>query len=247
MSIVDTPDHQQSTVSAQKLLAVGLATDQNLTVDIPPNAETLLVALSLGAVSDTITVAGLTSGISYSGGQLIGSPTSGFTQTWAFDISAPVDAQVQITLGSVPGEPWYVYVDAGVHTVVDLATRRDPSGSQYVLPIVPGTVAGYHPPDEVLIVGNDGAGSFHLLAAPGAGKRYRIFGACMASTSSDVIGLLIDSISGQWLLVLAGPGNAQVQFPAQGVALSANGPLGYLLGGGTGTTYCQATYTIEAV
>ncbi|MGH2877781.1 MAG: hypothetical protein ACRDLV_16130 [Solirubrobacteraceae bacterium] len=247
MSIVDTPDHQQSTVSAQKLLAEGDDATQKLTVDIPPNAETLIVALSYGATSETITVTGGTSSILYSGGLIVGSPTSGFTETWVFDISAPVDDQVIVDLGVAPGARWYVYADSGVHIVTDLASRRDPSGSQFVVSIVPGTVPGYHPPDELQFTSSGPSASGDVVAAPGAGKRLRIFALTMCTTNAGLLGALGDGSTGYNLLFAFGTGMISLTIPLTGVVLSADASLKFTLGSGSGIMYCTAVYTVETI
>jgi len=245
VSAIDTPDYQRGVVSAQKLLAKLSGTTDSVTTGVPPNCETLVVVVTTPVTYYPPTCKGTTSGVEYPG-SVISAPFSPGQWTMVmFDVSDVIDSELTIAWLAAPGSEWYVYSDAGVHTVADVANNRDVNGSLFTVPVVPYGEPGSHPPQELSVVGNGGAASFTLLAAPGAGVRYRVFGGNMASLAAGLYGYLKDSVSGTAFFVCVGEGNASLVLPSQGLALSTDAAVDYVLGAGAGTMAMSLSYTTE--
>ena len=245
MSAIDTPDNQRGVVSPQLLLAAVPAGTDSTTIGVPPNCETLVITSDAndGAVPS---VQGATTSITYPGARgVVSFETAGFSPVWLFDVSDVIDAELNIQWFPAPSKTWYVYSDAGVHTIADISNNRDGNGSLYTVPTVPYGEPGSHPPQELSVVGNGGAASFTLLAAPGAGVRYRVFGGNMASLAAGLYGYLKDSVSGTAFFVCVGEGNASLVLPSQGLALSTDAAVDYVLGAGAGTMAMSLSYTTE--
>ena len=274
--IVDTPDYQRGLVNAQKLLATTPGATHVLNVGVPPNAETLVISAPgtnnvTPAVQGTTTntfypVVPVPPAV-------IGLPAMSM---WMADISQALDATVTITFPNPLSATWYVYSDAGVRLTMDVAVSAavgssgtaEPTGAMvvgglgasakmyawemskvgagYVIPTVPNTAAGDHPPNELLVASLNSAASIIVVPAPGAGNRLRVFSLGLAGVAG-LSGVMRDNGSGLILLACQGACCPVVTFPPQGIPLSTNQALSYFLVAGTGTMLGQATYTIEAV
>lgn len=173
---IDTPDWQYGIVNPQALLSADDGSHATVIVDIPPNAETLIVALTADLTLPVCGCQGQTTGINYPGVQAVSQWSVFATQSWFFDVSNTVDEQVSIGFINAPGAPWFVYADSGVHITADVSSLGDSIGRRYTLPSIPSTQKGDHPPYEVSVASfaNTASGSL-VLPAAGAGKRYRIF------------------------------------------------------------------------
>ena len=243
---VDTPDYQRGIVNAQKLLSTGNAGTGTVTVGVPPNCETLIVVLENPAATDSAAVVGVTSGYSYPGIQSLNNKAFQSTRTWFFDVTNTIDTQCHIDVVASLGGAWSVYADAGVHIVGDVSRYTNHDGSQYVIPTVPNTAAGDHPPNEMSVASLNSAASVTVVPAPGAGNRLRVFSLGLAGVAG-LAGVMRDNGSGLILLACQGACCPVVTFPAQGIPLSTNQALSYFLVAGTGTMLGQATYTTETV
>lgn len=247
MSAIDTPDYQRGIVNAQKLLATEGPTSTGVTVGIPPNCETLVVAVEPGFSPVLVQCLGVLSGIQYPGVRLIYSYQANGGMVWLFDVSDVIDRELVLEWDGAPGAVWYVYSDAGVHATTDVGANRDRNGTQFVVPVVPYAATSYHPPQEVSLASFGANADVTLLAAPGVGFRYRIFGVTMATVAAGLVGIVYDPADLGALLQCAGVGNATTQLPAQGVPLTANGAVGYAIEAGGGSMYIALQYTTEAV
>lgn len=246
---VDTPDYQVGVTSAQALLATVAAATISVVVGVPPNAETLIVMQPQTTAVTGCTCTGVTSGLQYTGMRADRGNSTSTATTWFFDVSSAVDQQVTIVWNIAPVGTWYVYSDAGVHLVADPSRLMDTNGSQYVVPIAPSTRTGNHPPTEVQAIAfNNVPSGTVLLAAPGAGKRYRIFSAsCSVQTAGQLLGLR-DSVSGTFFYSAGGGADAIAQpfsYGPSGLPLSVNAAVTLITSAGVGQ-YTIA-YTTESI
>lgn len=247
MSAIDTPDYQRGVVNAQILLAVVAANQASETVAVPPNCETFVVSTSAGVGLSVPTITGADSGVRYAGARAVGAG-SGFTSpVFIFDVSDVIDGGLTVTWSTAPTTEWFIYSDAGTHSVADIANNRDFNGSQFVVPVVPYGEPGSHPPQEVSVVSFNLAANGVVLAAPGALLRYRIFGGNISAAAAGMIGILLDSISSKWIATCVGVGNTPLTFPPQGVPLTQNAALDYELGAGAGSAVGTVLYVPEVV
>jgi hypothetical protein len=244
---IDTPDYQRGVISAQKLLATVAAGTASVTVGIPPNAETLIVTAADIADGGTIYAEGTSTLYKYSGVRLPSQPHMTAAVTWVFDVSNPMDEQVDVVFTDAPGMTWFVYADAAVHVIADASTLKDTHGSVYAVPAVPSTVAGDHPPDEVSFVSNVFTANAEILAAPGNTQRIRVFSVLMATETAGLAGRVADATTLNALCICAGPGNIATTLPAQGVRINENEALTYILDAGAGIMRIGIVYTIENV
>lgn len=245
--IVDTPDYQRGVVSAQILLAVLQPPGGGVELVIPPNAETLIVAAGAGDTAQP-EVIGFDTGITYAGQRAQAQFQPDAAPVWIFDISSVLDEQVEVSFGSTPTvATWYFYTDSAARVVVDVSKAANGAGVQYVIPTIPATDIGDHPPVELLLKNVTLTASGTILAAPGAGKRYRVFSVQMATVTGGVLATAFDATAGPWLGVVAGPGASQTTIPPQGYPMATNAALGYSLQAGAGSVVTIVYYTIETV
>src|SRR5690348_2283351 len=170
-----SPDWQRGYYSAQKELSTGNVGTGVVTVTIPPNCETLIVLLENPAQQDSAAAKGVTTGYNYPGIGSFNNRALSSTRTFFFDVSATLDTQMQIFVTAQLGGQWSVYADAGVHIMGDIGRYTNLPGAQYVVPTVPSVLAGDHPLNELQVLSIDQASGGTVLAAPGIGRRYRLF------------------------------------------------------------------------
>lgn len=244
---IDTPDYQRGIVNPQQALSVGHAGTGVADVAIPPNCEALIVVLVNPAAGDSVAVTGDTTGFSYPGIASFTNKAYQSSRTWFFDVTNTLDAACTVHVVAANGGAWAVYADAGVHIVGDVARYTNHNGSQYVVPTVPNVEAGDHPPNEIRWVSALMAASGTVLSAPGAGQRYRVFEAFCFPNATSVFGYLMDSISGAAFVPGSQQAAGHLGFIPQGMPLSTNAAINYLLQGGSGNMYVQVLYTQETV
>lgn len=243
---VDTPDYQRGVVSAQVLLAHVAANVGSESIGIPPNAETICVVLSGAPPIGTVVTLATSGGIIPQLGVSLPAPNSRQPVTWFFDASSVLTATTIVRITPTPTSEWFVYADSGVHLVADGANLRNGIGEQYVVPTVPGTTTGDHPPNELAHISGDVPAPGIILPAPGAGTRCRIFSAaCLASVAGDVA-LLFD-VPGQAFCIGTATDPGPMTFYPSGLPLAVNTAVtGSTLAGG-GNVVATLTYTTEIV
>lgn len=246
---IDTPDYQRGLVSAQKLLATVPAGTDFVVVGVPPNAESVVVAGSPGTTALGAAVAGVTSGIVYSGALLTGTNVSGVTPQWVFDVSSVVDEQIQVTCFTDPQQQWFVYADAGVHLTVDTSKLGNTLGQQYVIPAVPSNLSRDHPPVELQVASLlDAPNGTGLVPPPVPGARIRVFDAFVNGTSTAAFVALRTSVTGMQIIGL-GTTTAntagRIDCRPSGVPLPGNQGINIVTtaGNGDGTV----VYTVETI
>ena len=115
---VGTPDWQRGIVSAGLLIGTASGSQPSITVDIPPNAQTIVVAFTGGGSPTSITCQGVTTGNYYPGAYRKGSASISSRDTYLFMVSSQLDDQVTITpLPNVNYGDWSVYSQSGVNIV----------------------------------------------------------------------------------------------------------------------------------
>ena len=130
---VGTPDWQNGIVNAQLLLATVPGATLTKVVNVPPNAESIIVITYCATRPVPATVVGVASGYSY--------PTNfnyviagGNYYTFTFiDASTVVDSQVIVSIYPAVQGPWYIYSDAASHISYDptMATLLQSNGAPY--------------------------------------------------------------------------------------------------------------------
>lgn len=241
----DTPDYQRGVVNAQKLLAAPSATP-SVIVSPPPNTESMiLIADQPSSPSDDVWCMGQTSAAYAPVYRLPASNGVNFNGAWIFDVSSVIDSSYEVYYGNGSHTQWYVYADAAARLVVDGSKLTDLHGQQYVIPTVPSTLANDHPPVELsyasATVGNGGV----VLAAPGAGNRYRIFAAQIGNFTTSVDASLYDSNGVIFCTAHSVNPSGWFTYPLTGIALPNNSNV--RLGAGGGTCTAVVVYTTEAV
>lgn len=274
MTQVDTPDYQYGVVSAQKLLATVPDTETSVTVGVPPNAETIVVLAPGSLNPADFTCKGATSGLDYPPVPYGPSETGANTTSIVFDVSAAVDSSVTITYGFPAAFVWYVYSDsaAHVHTNAYLARtqnqagnaapvdalqiggtdgtdlraiRTDTNGQQFTVPAPPGTGTGDHPPVELSTAYvYNGTGGNVLVAAPGAGKRIRLFFVQLIAAISGSVAYLQNGAADR-LYAYGTSQGMTAKVPLAGIPVPANDSLVAHIS--SGNVYCTVMYTIETV
>jgi hypothetical protein len=123
----------------------------------------------------------------------------------------------------------------------------DTQGIPYAIPSAPSTAAGDHPPNELLVLPFINAGSGVVLAAPGAGKRYRIFGGNIvsqdASAASSIVAVF-GGVNGYLATCRSAADSVPFTVPLSGIPTDTNSAISVLTDKpniGTGVIY----YTIE--
>ena len=210
-SNIGTPDWQRATVSAGKLLASVPSGTSSVTVELPPNAQTIAILLPTSDYATDVTVAGVTTGLQY---PVVYRP---FTSNLGADIQffasvmPSLDTSVVVQIAPNPGSEWWVYamtstevVDVpALATVMAYVQVSDPQNG---LVVVGWDGASYHPPrtdttGRVVIAppttGYSAAvptGTTQLLAAPSSGEWYLHGLDVQASGGTSVVATLKDSL-----------------------------------------------------
>lgn len=251
-----TPDNTRGTVSPQRIIGSFLGTDMIETVLVPDNAATLIILCRNFTVGFPPTVVGVTSGVLYPVEYKIAPASNGNYPVYFVSTAEAEDGEIEIILNSAPGAPWYVISDAAVRTVTASvfgnqggAMAQDDQGQSFVVPAAPGPGTRGHPVQEVQFGQVTGPGNgATFLAAPGAGKRYRIF---QTSIFADIQASLNGTYSGSILFLdfisptsgtLAG---VVTPVPLSGVKLDANTAV--TVGTTTGHGVFRIWYTTEFV
>jgi hypothetical protein len=173
-----------------------------------------------------------------------------------------------------------VYADSGVHVVVDpnigaaivfagyqspaiglqvegtdgkdaRIIRVDELGRLYAIPSVPDTAAGDHPPVEIQVAAFSSVTAAQtLLAAPGAGLRYRIFGAVITDSSTTAgngaISAVFGGVTTRLVTGAASQDSASMTAPATGLVTDTN-TLIAIAASATCTLNGAVFYTLETV
>lgn len=245
----DTPDYQRGIFNPQALLATVPANTATVTVGVPTNAETLIVAAADIADGGTIFAQGVSTLYKYAGVRLPTQPHMTTATTWFFDVSAAMDERVQITFTDAPGEIWFVYADAAAHVIGDASTLKNTQGAVYSIPSAPATDSGDHPPVELQLASIlDAANGTVLVAPPGAGVRLRVFDAFVNATSTAAFVALRTSSTGKQIVGLGSTGGntaGHISCAPSGVPLPTNEGINMVAtaGNADGTV----TYTVEIV
>lgn len=244
---IDTPDYQRGVVSAQKLLAAPSATS-SVIVSPPPNTESMiLIADQPSSPSDVVWCVGQTSLAYAPVYRLPASNGVNFNGAWIFDVSSVIDSSYRVYYGNGSGTRWYVYADAAARLVVDGSKLTDLHGQQYVIPTVPSTLAGDHPPVELQSFGGNFNANGNILAAPGAGFRYRVFHAsAVPLTGGTYFAELGNSAGGTLFLFCSGIAGGQMSFYPSGLPCGTNAPI-FIGFSAAGEVSVSLAYTTEVV
>jgi hypothetical protein len=245
VSNIGTPDYQRGVVSAQALLATVPANTTTVTVGVPPNAETLIVTAPVAPITPTLYCVGVTTGLRYPGTPIPPAGAGYPGATYFFDASSALDSQVTFQFLIAPTHEWFVYSDAGVHITADLSKLANLQGIPYYIPSAPSTAAGDHPPNELSnVVFDSVASGTQILAAPGAGLRYRVFYVTLQANST---GQRMGMSGGSQGLVTANSVSdivpVTVDFKPTGIPLPTNSAIS--VNGTGGTTNGHIVYTKE--
>lgn len=212
--MTDTPDWQSGVYSPQQLLGAFPGSAATEVVTIPPNTESLIIVGVPTSATTSPTVVGVTSSLDYLVSQVPTPAGTGISPVFLASALEPIDSQVTIHWpGGVTGE-WYVVADAGIRQILDLtlanilATAGDAAtqlglivmgtdgtlarrlltnqqGKLQVVSTVPDIATGDHPTNELLAVQviNVATGTV-VVAAPGAGKRLRVFDVLLSNSTA---------------------------------------------------------------
>jgi len=156
---VGAPDWQRGVVSADSLLAGVAANISSTTVNLPPNAKTLVVVKSSVDSAAWVKVKGATTGRFYTGSQRPSDVSLDYADAFMFFSVAPsLDQSVTIINEVAPSEEWYVYITSGVYAV-DIPLLNE------VVYTPPGySISG------VAILGNDGS-NFEFVSTDTNGRQ----------------------------------------------------------------------------
>jgi hypothetical protein len=276
MTLGDTPDNQVGVVNAQQLLATVASGTANATVTVPTNSETLVVQSKVVAASQPPEVTGVASGFKYPGVQIRTGVFPNIYGVAYFDVSTAVDAEYAVHFPEAPAATWYVYADDFGHVTIEPATAGTTGrlggeapprimqvggegggklyplevntlGSAYIIPTVPSIVAGDHPTVEVTYVLLALEATGVIVAAPGASKRIRVFGAQLASKTANQFVYLRDATTTLGFACVVGGNSTPAVLPAQGLPLSVNSAMEVVFYEGVGKVLAAFYYTIENV
>lgn len=243
--IADTPDNQRGVVSAQILLAKALLpTPLFPLIQIPPNAETLILAAD-GADPTIPEVIGQETGIAYAGVKAQSQFQLDNSSVWFYDISSVLDVEIDVVFNTPAITNWYAYTDSAARTIVDVSKTSNQQGVQYVIPTAPATDTNDHPPVEMLYTGvlNVANGTV-IIGAPGADLRVRVMAASVYAVTAGDFALVAEAGKAFGLLS-AGTTPATMNFAPSGVPLGTNKAVQLSTTAGNGSA--TVVYTIETV
>jgi len=278
VTVVDTSDWQRGTVAPQKLIGNFGAASNPETVTLPANAETLWVFCVgvVGMILQS--VVGVTTGKPYPFAAMPLLFGAGANPIYVVPVSSAADMQVTITWAAAPAQWYVVadagvrlVIDQVLQAILATGGLASPGiglemlgsdgtnarviavsqqGITYAIPSAPDTATGDHPPNELLWATNTTAGSTTgtILAAPGGGKRYRLFYAQLFSSPPPTATTWIEATVNGNLFIVSGlitPASLdRAVLPLSGMPLDANTKIGLLAP--VAVTYVVG-YTIERV
>lgn len=120
MTNIGTPDWQRGVVTAGKMLASVPAGTGSITVELPPNACTLVVMIPSGSLPNGVDCVGGTTGMYYPGTEMVNAADATAGAMYAFTVSPETDPSVGVQMAPAPTVEWYVYAGNEV-TVVSIA------------------------------------------------------------------------------------------------------------------------------
>ena len=277
VTTMGTPDWQRGVVAAQRLVGSFAAGTIDETVGVPMNAETLIVSMSYADRALTIFAIGATSGNSYPVVSVPRSVSGSLDDVRLILVAPALDEQIQIVLSGAASHAWYVVSDSAARGVVDLgligstytpgagsietgllalgsdgtnprALATDTSGRLFTVPTAPESGAGNHPAQELLVYTAAGiGGGADILGPPGAGKRYRLFGA-MCTSPNNVCNMTVtcQGSASYFAVMQSFPGTAVDTIPLSGIPLDTNTPI--IANGVIGASNAyRVIYTVETV
>ena len=274
MTVVDTSDWQRGTVAPQKLIGNFGAASNPETVTLPANAETLWVFCVgvVGMILQS--VVGVTTGKPYPFAAMPLLFGAGANPIYVVPVSSAADAQVTITWAAAPAQWYVVadagvrlVIDQVLQSILATAGLASPGvglemlgtdgtnarvvatdtiGRLYIVSTVPSTAAGVHPPYELLIANVNGVsgGSGTIIAAPGVGKRIRLFFISCECRNSG--GIMAVGPPGGTYITANNPAIGILDCKPSGIPMAENTALAW--GCNVGADVCDATavYTVEA-
>ena len=282
MTVVDTSDWQRGTVAPQKLIGNFGAASNPERVTLPANAETLWVFCVgvVGMILQS--VVGVTTGKPYPFAAMPLLFGAGANPIYVVPVSSAADMQVTITWAAAPAQWYVVadagvrlVIDQVLQAILATAGLASPGvglemlgtdgtnarviatdkiGRQYGIPGVPATDTGDGPPYELKYyagVLNAGAG-VTIIAAPGAGKRIRIFYA-KCRTFSGSASTVAATFGGVVMILVASGTTASSSdldtliVPLTGIATDANTPVVYTSSAGNPGLIAVVIYTVETI
>ena len=163
-----------------------------------------------------------------------------------------IDQNLKLTIAAAGAAVPADVVQVGGSDGTDLrALRTDQQGVPYAIPSAPGEATADRPPNELKYVSVLAAAyPTTLIAAPGAGKRIRLFylqAYALVNTANYYVVCTVNSANVYAILseVPAGQTLAPAVFPLTGLACDANTAVN--IGGNAGTAGATAGYTIETI
>lgn len=128
------------------------------------------------------------------------------------------------------------------------AMRVNQGGLPYMIPSAPATAASDHPPNELLVAQIFVAQGSNILAAPGAGKRYRVFSMTLEpiAFAANTEGSVTDGANVIAIFSGATGGARRYSFGPSGFPMATNAPIEYVNVAGAGFVIAGSlTYTLE--
>lgn len=264
MTAIDTPDGQQGVTGPQALIGSFGAAQQAGSVPVPENCGSVWIIASGINNANHPLVVGQNSLSNYPAYQVKALTSSGNDSFWIIPSIQSVDISLTITWGSVPGASWFVIADtlSRFNVSVGMGSQfvppsQDSLGDGYVIDTVPSVLAGDHPANELQLAYTNLGVSGNLIAAPGAGKRLRLYRGKLilyTNPASTWASLNIGKNSTTPAMCLCGlaPGTNGLpiidtfKFDKTGMPTDTNTAVTLTLGAAS-AAICWAEYTVETV
>lgn len=205
-----TPDFQAGVASPQILLAQAAANQASVSVPLPPNIETIIIASADAQSISVSSVVGNTTATNYPVTPYGPYAQGSASPMWVCSVLDPMDSAVTVTCNPAPTQAWDVIGDMFVRQIADMSIfpatsvvlgttpsnvlmqgvtdgnkartlRANQQGIIYNIPSAPDTATGDHPPNDTLSSYAFVSSNTVILGAPGSGKRYRVFSLSLAT------------------------------------------------------------------
>lgn len=151
MSLVTgAPDFQHAVTASQRIVAQEPSSVSSVTVNVPPNTQSLWIIGVAPGSAGTVEVIGNTSLVNYPVSMLIGQIGAGNTAIFGCSLVAAVDTSFTVIASTVSGKEWYVVADFATRIVEDLTLAAAVSAGG--LAVSQGIQTGY----------SDSSNGFHL-------------------------------------------------------------------------------------
>lgn len=216
-----------------------------------------------GGSAGTVSLIGVQSGTNYGTvdiGAIIIPPTTHIVPGVTLNVNPQADQSYVLQEDAAHTSPWSAAIvplqgivnGGNSGNLVGFPSQANVNfqGIPYFIPSIPDTAANDHPPNEMRYARPAGVNGTAAIAAPGAGKRLRIFSVTMGSIDSSAVvtgSNLSESIGGTVFAIANGQNMVTTSYLPTGIPLPNNAAVTIVSTSGTNLTVALILFSVETI